>query len=85
MAKIVLLVLLIIFKQTMFGQICIHTNLSKSLDFKTQLVRTHRANEYNDSCIITVLIIDKGTEKNLQVIKYTSEYLYDTVFKNATL
>jgi hypothetical protein len=77
MSKIIIILIITGFSQLTFGQSCIHTDLSQQFDIGTSLIRIK-----DDSCIVTVRIIDKSSKKTLQTIKYSSIYLFENVLKN---
>lgn len=62
------------------GQKCIHTNLSKSYDFSTKLMRVNETS----ACKITLSIIDKKTSKEIQKIIINSEYIFEKDFKDCS-
>ncbi len=77
---VTLLLILITFDPNVLGQNCIHTKLSKKFDFKTEIQRIKIVGGYNDSCIITITIIDKFKKTEVQKITYSSTHLFKEVF-----
>jgi hypothetical protein len=68
----------------LYGQECTHKDLSYNYDYKTILKRIEIPNS-SDSCIITVLIINKVTHKSIHEIKIFSKWLFDDCFTNCSL
>ena len=66
-------------KQNMQSANCIHNDLSQIFDFQTKINRIKTQNPW-DSCVISVLILNKLTHKQLQEIVLTSNYLFDDCF-----
>mgnify|MGYP003577160154 CR=1 FL=1 len=64
----------------LFGQSCTHSDLSSVFRFITQVERINRGTESLDSCIITITILKKKSQKTLQTIKYSSTFIYENGF-----
>jgi hypothetical protein len=57
-----------------YGQTCIYTGLSKTFVFQTNIIRI-KLDKEPDSCLISVYIIIKTTEKTIQSIRFSSNFL----------
>jgi hypothetical protein len=77
MTKLFVIFILIVFSPLTYSQTCIHTDLSKQFNIETSLKRIK-----DDSCVVTVTILDKVTQRRIQEIRYSAVYLFDKVFKN---
>src|SRR4051794_33512708 len=64
---------------SLIGQNCFHKDLSTSLDFETKAERIKRINK-DDSCVVTIVILNKSTKKIVQTLKYNSLLLYGGLF-----
>ena len=64
------------------GQVCYHKHLSKQYNFRTEIRRIKNADSLFDSCIVTVIISYKNSNKSVQRIRYSSTYFFDTVFRD---
>src|SRR5947208_2701850 len=73
--------LLFIFPNFMFGQTCLHKDLSYELDFRTQIKRIKTAEEVFDSCLVKIMITDKSGHV-IQTIQLKSMDLFEGAFKN---
>ena len=61
------------------GQTCLHKNLSKSFNFNLSLKRITESD-----CEISLLIIDKKTNKNIQTIKFSSDFIFEKDYKDCS-
>ena len=87
MSKILLAFCLALVTFNIVGQTCIHSDLSKSLLFKTEVKRVERTGQarasragYSDSCIIKITVVNKTTKKLLFSTTYSSNFLYQPDF-----
>jgi len=80
MNKLKVILILLTVGNLTFGQTCIHTDLSKFFDFKTELRRIPHVDETYDSCIVTLTIINKITKNAFQKIQLSSTYFFEKVF-----
>ena len=77
----VFIALLIFFPKFLLGQTCLHKDLSKKLDFKTEIERIKIDEDLFDSCVIRIIITDKLANV-IQTIQLTSTGLFEDAFKN---
>jgi hypothetical protein len=75
--KLFIILIIAAFSQPAFSQTYIHTDLSKQFNIETSLKRIN-----DDSCVVTIKIINKATNKISQKITYNPVYLFEKVFKN---
>jgi hypothetical protein len=66
------------------AQLCTHIRLSSAFTFTTKVERIKLDTAYRDSCMIRISITNKRSGKTVQVIQYSSTFLYDDVFKKCT-
>jgi hypothetical protein len=66
------------------AQNCLHTNLSRVYDYKTNLQRLKRTETIFDSAIITVTIINKQTGKVIQTIRFVSGFVLADDFSDCS-
>lgn len=73
--KLLLVLLAFVYTPNIWGQTCIHTQLSKQFDVQSQ------KKQVDDSSIITITIIDKQKRITRQKISYKTSFLLDNAFK----
>lgn len=61
------------------GQTCLHKKLSKNFNFEINLKRINESD-----CEISLIVIDKETEKNIQIIKLNSDFIFEKDFKDCS-
>ena len=83
MKKLPSLIFSILLSQILLAQNCSHTDLSRVFKFDIKIERISRINTL-DSCIITITITKKKPDKFKQTIRYSSTFLYDSVFKRCS-
>jgi len=79
--KIKFIIAFTCFYSILHGQECYHKDLSNVYDINSKIQRV-KINQYMDSCIITVAVIEKMTKDTSQRINVTSNYLFDECFTN---
>jgi hypothetical protein len=57
-----------------YGQTCLHTGLSKTFNFQTNIKRI-KLDKEPDSCSISVRVMIKKTKKNVQSIHFSTNFL----------
>ena len=70
---------------TAWGQTCVHTNLSKSLIFTTNVrrIKTGINCDCLDFCAITIAILNKRRHIK-QTVHYTATHLYENEYRDCT-
>ncbi len=77
--RLILLLKIFIYTFNGYGQTCVHKDISKQFNFKTNLTRIKTKNLF-DSCIVKITIIKKETNKPVQTIKIISDYFFEGVY-----
>ena len=80
MRTLIAVLLIISTGQMLVGQTCLHTNLSKTFNFETNIERLENSEKYADCCIVTVMVSSNETEKTVQRIRFNSDYLFESAF-----
>jgi hypothetical protein len=66
------------------AQVCIHTDLSKSFDFKTEVRRIKRPDSRCDSSVVTITAISKLGKKHVQSITIPTDCLSNSAYVRCT-
>lgn len=77
MNRIIIMLIFVRLSPWAYNQTCVHSDLSSQFNIGTDFKRIK-----DDSCIVIIAIKDKDSNKTKESIKYSSLYLFDTVFKN---
>lgn len=82
MIKTFLLILMLVTSNSLLGQKCVHSDLSMKFDFTTVVKRTKSTDEYNDSCIVTVIVKNRSTQQVVQKMEVVSLDLFGGAYTN---
>ena len=82
--KISISLILLFICLTTFSQICNHTNLSGQFDIKVSAVKINNTVTGSDSCLATIILLEKKSKKIIQKIKVGSTHFSENVFKDCS-
>jgi hypothetical protein len=81
MKSLIVFLVCIFITSAIHAQLCTHTGLSSAFTFSTTAERIKIDTVYRDSCTIRISIANKKSGKVVQVVQYSSTFLYEDVFK----
>jgi hypothetical protein len=80
MVKALVLLYLAITALSASGQTCTYPDLSKSLTFKMSVRRIKRPEEFSDSCVVRVTVLNKLSQKLISTITCASGHLFSDAY-----
>jgi hypothetical protein len=78
--KTLLIIILTAINLISYSQNCVHCDLSKRFDISSTLIRNKTVDNYNYSCTVKIIIIEKSSQDSIQTISYLSNHFFDGVF-----